>query len=102
MDVSPQLPSTPLPSTPRELRHLPSLTPSPNQAGLKYRLGRIEKEFSDLKQFTSLEARFDLHKDTEKKNSYIERLEADLKLARDEVEKYRLQLSYAKFANGTW
>lgn len=90
---------TPIPDTPLELRLQPSATPSPNQAGLKYRLGRIEKEYSDLQQFTALEARFDLVGDTAKKDSYIEKLEKDLKLAKEEIEKYR-QFSCEKLANG--
>lgn len=88
-----------MPSTPIELRTQPSITPSPNQEGLKYRLGRIEKEYSDLKQFTALESRFDLYGDTTTKDSYIEKLEKDLKLAREEAEKYR-QLSYEILSNG--
>ncbi len=87
-------------NTPIELRHKPiDDTPSPVQAGLKYRLGRIEKEYSDLQQFTALETRFDLYPNAEQKDSYINKLEMDLKIAREEVEKYR-QLSYGKLADG--
>lgn len=93
------LDTTPIPETPLELRPQQSTTPSPNQVGLKYRLGRIEKEYLDLQQFTALETRFDLHVDTTKSDTYIEKLEKDLKFAREEVEKYR-QLSYEKLANG--
>lgn len=97
LDITP--PQSDMPSTPLELRLQPSVTPSPLREGLKYRLGRMEKEYSDLKQFTALESRFDVYGDAITKDSYIEKLEKDLKLAREEVEKYR-QLSYEKLANG--
>ncbi|XP_037033712.1 kinesin-like protein KIN-7L, chloroplastic isoform X3 [Bradysia coprophila] len=95
--------STPQPDllkTPREFR-IPSScdTPSPMQATLKYRLGRVEKEYSDLQQFTSLEARFDLCADALKKDGLIEKLEMELKIAREEVEHYR-QMNCDKLTNG--
>lgn len=69
------------------------------QATLKYRLGRVEKEYSDLQQFTALETQFDLCADVLKKDGYIEKLILELKIAREEVEHYR-QSSCATLTNG--
>ncbi|KAG4075536.1 hypothetical protein HA402_003361 [Bradysia odoriphaga] len=92
-------PQTDLLRTPREFRISSCGTPSPMQATLKYRLGRVEKEYSDLQQFTSLEAQFDLCADGLKKDGIIEKLEMELKIAREEVEHYR-QINCAKLTNG--
>lgn len=59
----------------------------------------MEKEYSDLQQFTSLEAQFDLYADVLKKDGYIDKLEMELKIAREEVEQYR-QLNCSKLTNG--
>lgn len=57
----------------------------------------------DLQNFTNLEKRLEEKRLGEaiQKDSHIEKLEMELKIAREEAEKYR-KLSFETKVNGTW
>lgn len=70
--------------TPKILKYRECLTPdlTPNTNRMKYKIGVLEDEFTELQQFTALEKDFEATKDTD----IIKNLKLQLKIAQDQLK----------------
>lgn len=81
--------------TPKVLKFAPCFTPSPHKLNLRYQIGHLEQEFTELKQFTSLERAYDCSKETDINKNLVEQL----RLAQEQLKvktKEHWELVYEK------